>query len=59
MVSAKGAQMVSVEGGTWSCAGWNSSSAQGNTTDVAAIFFELTSFSFIRNMKITSCGGCE
>eukprot|EP01052_Picozoa_sp_SAG31_P010918 SAG31_NODE_607_length_13606_cov_11.366699_14_plen_390_part_00 len=57
MVSVKGAQMVSVEGGSWSCARWNSSTAQGNTTDVAAIYFDSTSFSFIRNLKIRSCGG--
>ena len=57
MVSVKGAQMVSVEGGSWSCAGWNSSAAQGNTTDVAAIYFDSTSFSFIRNLIIRRCGG--
>jgi hypothetical protein len=57
MVSVKDAQMVSVEGGTWSCASWNSSAAQGNTTTVTAIYFDSTSFSFIRNLKISSCGG--
>ena len=56
MVSVKGAQMVSVEGGSWSCAGWNSSAAQGNTTTVTAIYFDSTSFSFIRNLKVTACG---
>lgn len=34
LVSAKGAVMVSVEGGSWTCAGWNSSAADGNTTTV-------------------------
>jgi hypothetical protein len=57
MVSVKGGQMVSIEGGSWSCANWNSSAAQGNTSDVAAIFFDSTSFSFIRNLQIRSCGG--
>jgi hypothetical protein len=57
IVSVSGARMVSVEGGEWSCAGWNSSAAQGNTTDVTAIYFDSTSFSFIRNLKIRSCGG--
>ena len=56
IVSVANATMVSVEGGVWSCAKWNSSAAQGNTSDVTAIFFEQTSFSFIRNLKITSCG---
>jgi len=56
MVSVKGAQMVSVEGGSWSCAKWNASEAEGNCTTVTAIFFELTSFSFIRNLKVTGCG---
>jgi hypothetical protein len=57
LVSATNASMVSVEGGHWSCAQWNSSSAQGNTTDVTAVFFDHTSFSFIRNLNITLCGG--
>lgn len=57
MVSVKGAQMVSIEGGSWTCAGWNSSATQGNTSDVAAIYFDSTSFSFIRNLQIRSCGG--
>jgi parallel beta-helix repeat protein len=57
MVSVKDGKMVSVEGGTWSCARWNSSAAQGNTSDVAAIFFDSTSFSFIRNLQIRACGG--
>ena len=57
IVSVTGAQMVSVEGGSWSCAQWNSSAAQGNTTTVAAIYFDSTSFSFIRNLRIRSCGG--
>ena len=56
IVSAKGAQMVSVEGGSWSCAGWNSSASQGNATDVTAIYFDDTSFSFIRNLTISHCG---
>ena len=56
IVSAKGAQMVSVEGGSWSCAGWNSSASHGNTSDATAIYFDETSFSFIRNLKITACG---
>ena len=34
LVSVKNAQMVSVEGGRWTCAGWNSSATQGNTTTV-------------------------
>eukprot|EP01043_Picozoa_sp_COSAG02_P033419 COSAG02_NODE_2279_length_9234_cov_37.573071_7_plen_647_part_00 len=57
IVSVSNATMVSVEGGQWSCANWNSSAAKGNTSDVTAIFFEQTSFSFIRHLKITSCGG--
>ena len=56
MVSVKGQQMVSIEGGRWTCKNWNSSAAHGNTTTVTAIYFEDTSFSFIRNLKITSCG---
>ena len=56
IVSAKGAQMVSVEGGSWSCAGWNSSASQGNSTDVTAIYFDETSFSFIRNLRVSRCG---
>jgi len=80
MVSAKHAEMVSVEGGSWSCARWNSSAATTNTTSVgkmriagfnlrarvslswqaslvsAAIYFDSTSFSFIRNLRIRSCG---
>ena len=56
MVSVKGQQMVSIEGGQWTCKNWNSSAAHGNTTTVTAIYFEDTSFSFIRNLKITACG---
>jgi len=56
MVSVKNAQMVSVEGGTWSCARWNSSAATTNTTTVAAIYFDSTSYSFIRNLNISGCG---
>ena len=56
MVSVKGQQMVSIEGGSWTCKNWNSSAAHGNTTTVTAIYFEDTSFSFIRNLKITACG---
>ncbi len=56
IVSAKGAQMVSVEGGSWSCAGWNSSASHGNTSDATAIYFDETSFSFIRNLTIRACG---
>ena len=40
----------------WTCKNWNSSAAHGNTTTVTAIYFEDTSFSFIRNLKITACG---
>ena len=57
MVSVSDAVMVSVEGGSWSCAKWNASVAQGNTSDVTAIYFESTSFSFIRNLNIRGCGG--
>lgn len=56
MVSAKNVVMVSVEGGVWSCAKWNSSATTTNTTTVAAIYFDSTSYSFIRNLKISSCG---
>ena len=56
LLTAKGATMVSVEGGSWSCAGWNSTAEGGNTTSVTAIFFDSTSFSFIRNLRITRCG---
>jgi hypothetical protein len=56
MVTAKGATMVSVEGGQWTCEGWNSSKAQGDTTTVTAIYFDSTSFSFIRDVNVTRCG---
>ena len=56
MVSVKNAVMVSIEGGEWDCSTWNSSSTHGNTTTVTAIYFESTSFSFIRNLKIRACG---
>lgn len=56
IVSVKNGQMVSIEGGQWSCAGWNSSATRGNTTTVTAIYFDSTSFSFIRNLKIRACG---
>ena len=56
MVSVKGGQMVSVEGGVWSCAAWNSSAARGNTTTVTAVYFDSTSFSFIRNLRVSACG---
>jgi parallel beta-helix repeat protein len=56
LVSVKDAVMVSVEGGSWTCADWNSTAAKGNTSTVTAIFFDNTSYSFIRNLNITSCG---
>ena len=43
-------------GGSWSCARWNSSVVSGNTSDVTAIFFSNASFSFMRNLNVTSCG---
>ena len=56
LVSVKGQEMVSVEGGKWTCSSWNSSATAGNTTTVTAIYFDSTSYSFIRNLQITACG---
>ena len=56
LVSVKDGVMVSVEGGSWTCADWNSTAAEGNTSTVTAIYFDNTSYSFIRNLNVTSCG---